>query len=502
MKSGRKKYYIVADFGASNGRISVGSYDSGKESFEIETVHRFDNGQVLLNGRYFWDILLLVSELKKGIITAFKKYDYIRSVAVDTWGLDFAFVDKTGKLISNPLTYRDPEKSQRDPLKLFKTISEEDFFNITGYFTKSIAPAFFLEKLASEGNYELINACKILPLPALFNYFLTGTFSVEYSVASNMLLVNCMTKKWEDIIIKDAGFSSGLLPEIIDSGEVIGKVTGEISSEIGTKLFSVVSAAGHDTAAAVAAIPSISGEYDVAFLSTGTWLVLGAETKEPVLKFDSTRLFFTNQGGVLKRNFFSRDITGFWILQKCVERWEKKESRKIAWREIDDLYIREKPFRSLIDTEDPVFSGNNDDMPGLIKDYCQKNKINIPETKGEVARCVYESLIMNTRFYFELLKSFCSKDFKKVHLMGGGVNNIYFCQWLADALEVEIIAGPVEASTAGNLLMQLKADAEIDSIIDGRRLCLNSFKTNIYEPENTGAWDEKYKDYVTIFKHK
>ena len=500
MKSENKKNYIIADFGASNGRISVGSYNN--DSFEIETVHRFENSQVLLNGRYYWDILRLFLELKKGMLISFKKYKEIKSIAIDTWGLDFAFIDKTGKLMSNPLTYRDPEKSQRDPQNLFKTISETEFFQLTGYFTTSLAPAFFLEKLISDNNYELANAYKILPLSDLFNYFLTGNFAIEYSMACGMLLVNCKTKKWEDRIIKEAGFNKNILSDIIDSGELIGQVSDEIVKELDIKTFSVVSAAGHDSASAVAGIPSVSLNYDIAFLSTGTWLVLGAETKDPVLKLEPNSHFFTNEGGVLKRNFFARNITGFWIIQKCMERWEKEEDRKISWKEIDDIFIKEKPFACLINTEDPVFLKNHDDMPMAIAGYCQKNNIRIPLSKAEIARCIYESLVMNVRFYFELLKKYCNKNFKKVHIIGGGANNSHFCQWLANALGVEIIAGPVEASTVGNLLMQLKADKEIAFIEEGRKLCLNSFTANIYKPEYTRIWDEKHREYLSFFNLK
>jgi rhamnulokinase len=497
MKSLYKKNYIIADFGASNGRISVASYS--EDSFEIETVHRFENSQILLNGSYYWDILHLFSELKKGIFISFQKYKNIRSVAVDTWGLDFSLINRAGKLMSNPLTYRDPVKSQRNPKKFFKTITEIDFFKLTGCFPMSYAPAFFLEKLASEDNYELKNAYRILPLSDLFNYFLTGNYAIEYSMASGMLLVNCKTKKWEDKIIKEAGISKNLLSRIIDSGEVVGDVSKEIVAELDIKPFSVSTVAGHDTASAVAGIPSISDDYDVAFLSTGTWLVLGAETKKPILDFESTRHFFMNEGGSSRRNFFARNITGFWIIQKCVERWGKEEGRQISWKEIDSLFIKEKSFKSIINTQDPVFSQNSDNMPELIRSYCQINNIDIPESKGHIARCIYESLVMNIRFYFELLKKYCNKEFKKVHIVGGGVNNNYFCQWLADALEVEIVAGPTESSTVGNLLMQLKADKEIVNLTEGRKLSINSFTTKTYEPKDALIWDEKYREFVNCF---
>jgi len=226
---------------------------------------------------------------------------------------------------------------------------------------------------------------------------------------------------------------------------------------------------------------------------------VGAETKDSILDIKSNRHFFTNEGGALKRNFFARNITGFWIIQKCVERWEKQEGRKISWKEIDEVYIKEKPFASLINTEDPVFLNNNDDMPKAIAEYCRKNNIRISLSKSGISRCIYESLIMSVRFYFELLKKYCNKDFKKVHVIGGGVNNSHFCQWLSNALGIEIIAGPVEASTVGNLLMQLKADREIDSIEEGRKICLDSVLVKSHSPEDTQIWDEKYKEYLSFF---
>jgi len=494
-----EKYYIIADFGASNGRVSVGSYNTDTEIFHIETVHRFGNDQVLLNGRYYWDILRLFSELKTGIGIAAGKYKKITSIGIDTWGLDFAFIDKNGKIMSNPLTYRDPGKSKRDTSKLFKTITEKDFFNLTGCFTTPLAAAFYLEKLASENDWELMNAHKILPLSDLFNYFLTGTPAVEYTRAYNMLLVNCVSKNWEHIIIKEAGFPPGILPDIIDSGKKTGNIEKSIIEELDIKPFPVVSAAGHDTASAVAGIPSVSEKYDFAFLSTGTWLVLGAETEKPVLEYEATRHLFTNEGGALKSNFFARDISGLWIIQKCVERWQKDEGRKITWKEIDALFIKEEPFVSLINTQAPVFLKNNENMPGTILNYCRDNKIKAPSSKGQFARCIYESLVMSVKYYFNLLEFYCNRQFLRIHITGGGVNNAYFCQWIADALGIEVIAGPVEATTAGNLLMQLKADNEIKTITEGREICLNSHRINKYEPIDTSIWEEKYNQYVRLF---
>jgi len=500
MESKKSKKYIITDFGASNGRVGIGTYYGNK--FEIETLHRFENSQVLLNGRYFWDILKLFSELKKGISAAFNKYDNIRSVAVDTWGLDFGLIDKSGKLISNPLTYRDPDKSSRPPENLFKTITQEEFYELIGYFAIPSAPAFYLEKLVSEKSYELENTYKFLPLSDLFNYFLTGNFAIEYSMACGTLMVNCRTKTWEDKIIENSGFSKSILPDIIDPGVKIGNVSIELCNEMGIKPFPVAAAVGHDTASAIAGIPSDSKETTPAFLSTGTWLVLGIETDCPIINFDALKRMFTNEGGVLKKNFFARNLTGFWIIQQCVDKWQRLNGSRISWTEIDESYSKVQPFLTFINTEDPVFLQNHDDMPQLIRNYCLQNKMPVPQSIGEISRCIYESLVMAVKHYYELLVKYYGRKINKLHLTGGGVNNRLFCQWLSNALGVEIIAGPVEASAVGNLLMQLMADNEIKSIEEGRQLSFNSSKLIVYEPSDCDLWENKYKEYLNIFNIK
>lgn len=500
MGNKKSKKYIITDFGASNGRVSLGSYYGNK--FEIETLHRFENSQVQLNGRYFWDILKLFSELKKGISAAFNKYGDIRSVAVDTWGVDFSLIDKSGKLISNPLAYRDPDKSSRSPEKLLKTITYEEFYELTGYFATPQAAAFYLEKLVSEKSYELENTYKFLMLSDLFNYFMTGNFAIEYSMACSTLMMNCRTKVWEDKIIENSGFSRSILPDIINPGTKIGNVSTELCSEMGIKPFSVAAAVGHDTASAIAGIPSDSGDLPLAFLSTGTWLVLGIETDFPIINSDILKNMFTNEGGVLKRNYFARNMTGFWIIQQCVDKWQRLAGSRISWKEIDESYGETQPFLTFINTEDPVFLQNSDDMPQLIRNYCLQNNLYIPQSTGEISRCIYESMVMTIKYYFELLVKYYGKKIKKLHLNGGGINNKLFCQWLSNATGIKIIAGPVEASSAGNLLMQLMADNEIKNIEEGRLLTLNSSKLIIYKPSDCDLWENKYKEYLDIFHTK
>jgi rhamnulokinase len=498
MKPVFKKNYIITDFGASNGRVSIGRY--GNNSFEIENIHRFDNEQVGLNGRYYWDVLELYSELKKGIHYACKQYTDIRSLAIDAWGLDFAFIDSNGRLISNPLSYRDPSKKNDNFRDFFRELSEEEFFKRTGYFATPLAAVFYLNKLVKENDYQLYSAEHILPISDLFNYFLCANTAVEYTTACNMFMVNCSTKKWDERIISQSGFPVKILPGIVDSGISLGNISTDVANELSIKPFSVVTAAGHDTAAAVAALPYHADSFENAFLSTGTWLVLGAETEEPVLDFSAASYAFTNEGGAFGRNFFAKDITGFWIIQKCLDKWEKEEGRKISWKEIDEAVKTAEPFRSIINTQDKVFLDNTENMPGLIVNYCSSRNIEIPSSIAQMSRCIYESMALAVRYYFELLEKYCGKAFKKLCIAGGGVNNSSFCQWLSNSLNIEVQAGPVEASTAGNLIAQLIADKEVADLSEGRQVCKNSFSIQAYYPRDREIWDEKYVSFLALLK--
>jgi len=498
MKQNQNKKYIIVDFGASNGRVSIGHF-YGNE-FELETIYRFGNKQVFAAGRYYWDILKLFDELKTGLMFAYRKYHDITSIAVDTWGLDFGIIDKKGKLITNPVTYRDSSKSEWPPENLFKKISKEDFYNLTGYFAYGQAAVFYLGKLAEEKSYEITYGRKILMMPDLFNYFLCGNCFSEFTIASGSLMVNCLTRKWEDRIIESVGISKDLLPEIVDSGTKVGALLSEISRELEIKPVSVVASVGHDTASAIAGTPVALQNKKWAFLSTGTWLVLGIETIEPVLNIKTLKYLLMNEGGVSGRSFLARNLTGFWIIQKCLEKWEADSGRKISWKEVDEIYPNSTPFKSFIDVDDPLFSQNHDNMPKVIQNYCIDKKMQVPENMAEICRCIYESLVMSVRYFFDIMCKFYNEKIEFLHLIGGGVNNKLFCQWISNILRIPVYAGPSEATSCGNLIMQLKADGEINNIDEGRALSLNSTQLSCYEPQDVKIWEDAYRKYQEIFK--
>ncbi len=497
MRTTKSKKYLIVDLGASNGRIIIGHFLANK--FDLEIIHRFDNKPMLVSGIYYWDIAKLFSEIKTGITLSNSKYEKIISMSIDTWGLDFGIISTDGKLISNPVAYRDKSKNERSPYKLLKTINAEEFFNLTGSFINPAAPAFFLEKMVSENSYEFQHAKKILMMPDLFNYLLCGNFTSEYTIASNTLMVNCKTKKYEKKIIENVGISKNLLPEIVNSGTKVGLLSSKICEELDLNPLPVIAAIEHDTASAIAGIPVVSQNRKWAFLSTGTWLILGVETVRPILDFNILNYKFVNEGGVSGKTFFARDITGFWIAQKCLEKWEKDYGTKFTWKDIDKIYPKAKPFKTFIDVDDPIFSQSHNNMPEVMQNYCKKMDLAIPENVSEICRCIYESLVMKVKSLFDVMRKFIKKDIDFLYIFGGGVNNKLFCQWISNLLQIKVITGPVEATSTGNLIMQLKVDNEIKNIKEGRELSFNSNNPSYFEPQDVNIWKEKYSVYLNIF---
>ncbi|MCL5073910.1 MAG: FGGY-family carbohydrate kinase, partial [Actinobacteria bacterium] len=346
---------------------------------------------------------------------------------------------------------------------------------------------------------EITYGKKILMMPDLFNYFLCGSCVSEYTIACGSLMVNCLSKKWENRIVESVGISKNLLPAIVSSGTKAGVLLDEICRELEIKPMPVVAAVGHDTASAIAGIPVVFQNKKWAFLSTGTWLVFGIETVKPVLNIQSLEYSLMNEGGVSGRSFFARNLTGFWIIQKCLDKWEADNTRKISWKEIDEAYADSHPFKSFIDTEDTLFSQNQDNMPKVIQDYCKGKKMPVPENMAEICRCIYESLVMSVRYFSEIMNKFYCEKIEFLHLIGGGVNNKMFCQWISNVLGIPVFAGPTEATSYGNLLMQLKADSEIKNIKEGRELSLGSTQLSYYEPEETEIWNKEYEKFLKIF---
>jgi len=486
-----KKNYLIFDFGASNGRAAIASFDGS--SFDMEVTHRFENRSVFAGGTLYWDVLRLFSELKVGIQVSKRKFAGIRSLGIDTWGADYGFLDKRGKLVSNPINYRD-EQSTKDSGSLYKIIGDRELFELTGALIIPIFDLFQLYSQKINNSTAISNAKTYLPIGDLFNYFLTGNIFNEFTRFTTTVLYNQKAKKIESSIFERLDLPSDIFPDFIYPGQKVGDISGEVARELGIDSFPVIAPAIHDTASAAAGIPVVNKKIKWAFISLGTWACMGIENKEVLINDDIYNSVFSNEAGVEDTNIFVKNINGLWIIQQCREKWLKEKG--ISWDEIVELSKKTIPFASFIDVDQLQFTGLQTDMPAVIRDYCQDTGQKKPGSIGEISRCVYESLSFKFRYYFELLERLSGQKLELIHLVGGGTQNMMLCQWVSNATGKPVIAGPTEATAVGNLLMQLKADGEIKSIEEGRRLSHASSKLYEYSPRETAKWDGAYNRFI------
>lgn len=411
-------------------------------------------------------------------------------------GADFGFIDKKGKLISNPVNYRD-EKRLINAGKLYKIISAKELFNLTGASVNPIFDLFHLYSLKVEGATEYLNGYRFLTMTDIFNYFLTGKTYNEYTRITTSIMYNQKEGKWEHEILNRLGLRWDIFPEVIKPGFKIGTVLRRKSGELGTGAIPVIAPATHDTASAVAGIPAVDKNKNQAFIIMGTWCILGRETEKPIINERAFDEEFSNEGGADGLNLFMKNMTGLWIIQQCRGKWIK-DGKNISWDEIVRLSELAKPFGAFIDVNNPVFSKPQPDMSAVVCNYCKENNQKVPGNIGEISRCLYESLAMRFKYDIKKLESLTGNKIDVIHIAGGGIQNKLLCQWIADATGVRVVAGPIEATSVGNLIVQLKAAGEIKTLEEGRKISLNSSILSYYEPENKSRWDEEYGRYLKI----
>ncbi|MBN1836810.1 MAG: rhamnulokinase [Spirochaetales bacterium] len=489
------KKYLVFDLGASNGRAIVAEFDGRR--FTMEVTHRFDNRPVYASGTLYWDILRLFSEIKEGLRKSHRQYRDLVSMGVDTWGCDFGFIDARGKLLNNPVNYRDRRRYNLLD-ELYQAIPRRELFDLSAGSTIEIMGIYQLFVFRRDDAVEVRCGHRFLMIPDLFNFLLTGRACNEYSDATMSLLCDQVRCGWHHGILGRIGVPAELFGEIVFPGTTIGKIQKELREEIEVPGLSVVAPASHDTASAVAGIPVVARHDRWAFISMGTWCISGAETAAPIVTDATFESGYGNNAVVEGRNMLVKYITGLWIIQQCRQRWQKESNQELTWDEIVRNAESTPSCRSFIDVDDPLFAAPSTDMPQLIRDYCGKTGQTAPGSIGEVARAVYESLALKFRHNLETLQQVTGTPLELLHLVGGGTQNALLCQWTSDALGIPVVAGPTETTSVGNLLMQLKASGEISSIDDGRRLSLASSRVSHYSPTRTEWWDEAYASYLRV----
>lgn len=467
--------YLAADFGGGSGRVMAGTIENGK--LVLEEIHRFQNRQVTIGNHLYWDFLALFQDMKEGMKKAASKGYNVKSIAIDTWGVDFGLIDKHGNLIGNPVCYRD-SRTEGLPEEYFKSVSPQEHYKETGIQVMDINTIFQLYSLRKENSPQLEIADKLLFMPDLFSYFLTGVANNEYSIASTSELVNAQTRTWSEKTIAQLQLPRHLFGEIIPAGTVRGTLKPEIAAETGLGEIEVIAVGSHDTASAIFAVPST--ETDKAFLSSGTWSLLGAEIADPILTEEARIYGFTNEGSTGGKIKFLQNITGLWILQRLIAEW-KSRGEDTDYDHIIGAAANES-ISTVIDVDDKRFT-NPVNMENAIKEYCNEHQMQCPTTVSEFVRCVCQSLATRYQKGVEQLNKCLFSPIKQLHIIGGGSQNKLINQLTANALQIPVYAGPVEATAIGNILLQAQTTGEIESKEQLQEILFNTVTPQVYLPQ-------------------
>ncbi len=485
---------LAIDLGASSGRGIIGSFDGNK--LTLRENHRFSNDPVFVNGRFTWDILRIFFEIKNSITKTVIDKENISSMGIDTWGVDYALIDKNGRMMANPTHYRDTRTVNiTDYVQQF--VSPEEIYRVTG-----IQAADFntINQLAAEKRDDpemLARADKMLMTPDLLNYFLTGKMATEYTIASTGMLLDAKRREFAYELTDKIGIDRSLFAPLVMPCNDLGALLPQINEEVGKNSIRVVNVASHDTASAVISVPAKNKDF--IYISSGTWSLMGAEIDEPLIN-DATRTAnFTNEGGAMGTIRFLKNIMGLWIIQESRRQW-KREGNEYSFAQMEAWAKEAKPFASLINPDYHTFNtpGN---MPEKIRDFCRVTGQHVPETVGEVVRCIYESLALKYRFTVETLEKLQSKKASMINVVGGGTKDKFLSQMTADACGIPVCAGPEEATAMGNIAMQAIAAGEIADLSQAREVIANSTELKYYEPtQSREAWDHAFEKFCEIQK--
>lgn len=481
------KKVLAFDFGASSGRAMLGEFD-GKE-IKVTEIHRFSNDLVIVHGTMYWDILRLFHEIKQGILKAMAATDKIDAIGIDTWGVDFGMIDKNGELISNPVNYRD-ERTVGMPEEVARIVPPEELYALTGTQTMRINTLYQLYYLAKY-RPELLARCeKILFIPDLMAYLLTGKMRAEKTIASTSNFLDPRTRTFATGLLEKLGIPTSILPEMIEPGEVYGTLTDGLCAELGCDPIPVIAVCTHDTASAVLAAPT---DREMIYISCGTWSLFGTELPEPLITAESERIQYTNEGGHTGTTRFLKNIMGLWLIQESRRQW-RKEGFDVSYADLEREALEAEPFRCFIDCDAPEFAIAGD-LPRRVQKFCEVTGQYVPKTRGEIMRCIYQSLAMKYKQNYNTLCEISGRHFEQINMLGGGIKDTLLCRMTAAATGARVVAGPVEATVMGNIAEQLISLGEIRGVKEARAIITASTPLAVYEPQGTEEFDRYYEEF-------
>lgn len=476
--------FFAVDLGATSGRTILGSLVDGK--LVQRELTRFPNPIIETGGHFFWDIYALYSEVIRGLKVVATEGIEIASVGIDTWGCDFVMIGKDGGVLRNPYCYRDPHTDGAME-EYFKLVPKERVYEKTGIQFMQFNSLFQLATLKRNGDSALEAAERILFIPDALMYMLTGEAVCEYTVLSTSQMLDPRTKRIDPELIGAIGLEERLFGRYVQPGEQVGVLSTEVQKLTGLGAVPVVAVAGHDTGSAVAAVPAENERF--AYLSCGTWSLLGIETKEAIISERSFECNFTNEGGIEGTTRFLKNICGMWLLERCRKEWTDAPA-DVAQVNRDSMDA--EAFRSFIFPDAPDFA-NPVSMVEAIRNYCKKTGQPVPEDYRAMARCIFESLAMRYRQVLGYLKDMAPFPIEKLHVIGGGSRNGYLMQMAADSIGLPVVTGPVEGTAIGNIMLQAKAAGVVKDMFEMRRIIADSIEMKTYEPQDTEAWNVAYE---------
>lgn len=481
-------HLLAVDLGAESGRAMLGQFDG--QRIELSEMTRFPNVTVPLPDGLHWNTLNLWSEIRKALASAVATTGgKLAGMGIDTWGVDYALLDRTGAMIGSPFHYRD---ARNDGMMeaLFQRVSRREVYNQTGIQFLQFNTLYQLYSMVLHNHPQLHIADTLLMMPDLLNYWLTGRKAVEFSIATTTQCYDPRREAWAKPLLQRVNIPDHIFPEIVPPGTVLGDLRTPLAEEAGITRLPVIAPACHDTGSAVAAVPASAPDF--AWISSGTWSIMGVEASEPVITDASYECGMTNEGGVGSTIRLSANITGMWPVQECRRLWQR-QGYEYSYDDLTRLAREAEPLCSIVDVDDHEFLKPGD-MPARVRAFCDRTGQPVPETHGQMVRCLFEGVALKYRVMLERLERLTGKRLETVHIVGGATRNRLLSQFAADATQRQVITGPVEATAAGNLLVQAIALGEIGSLAEAREVVRRSFALQTYQPDPStcAAWEDAY----------